>query len=361
RSTRSSSGWSGRGRQTRNPYVLDRSPGGSSSGSGVSVSANLCLAALGTETDGSIMSPSSNNGVVGIKPTVGLTSRQGVIPISHTQDTVGPHARTVADAAAVLSAIAESGIDYRDYLDAGGLRDARIGVARKFHTGYSEHTDRVFEQAVEVLKRCGADVVDEVQIPGQKAIRDNFEDTELRAERIVMEFEFKAGIEAYLDSRPFATVRCLADLIRFNEERAQEEMPYFRQELWEAAEKRGPLTDALYQRALEHNLQFARGFEAFLKDQRFDALIAPTNSPAWTIDLFDGDKFLGSSSSAAAVGGFPLVTVPAGLVSGLLPIGLTFMGPPRSEATLIKLAYAFEQAQPARRAPRFVPTTLDLP
>ncbi|MBV8718377.1 MAG: amidase [Chloroflexi bacterium] len=361
RSSRSSSGWSGRGRQTRNPYVLDRSPGGSSSGSGVSVSANLCLAALGTETDGSIMSPSSNNGVVGIKPTVGLTSRQGVIPISHTQDTVGPHARTVADAAAVLSAIAESGIDYRDYLDAGGLRDARIGVARKFHTGYSEHTDRVFEQAVEVLKRCGADVVDEVQIPGQKAIRDNFEDTELRAERIVMEFEFKAGIEAYLDSRPFATVRCLADLIRFNEERAQEEMPYFRQELWEAAEKRGSLTDALYQRALEHNLQFARGFEAFLKDQRFDALIAPTNSPAWTIDLFDGDKFLGSSSSAAAVGGFPLVTVPAGLVSGLLPIGLTFMGPPRSEATLIKLAYAFEQAQPARRAPRFVPTTLDLP
>ena len=361
RSSRSSSGWSGRGRQTRNPYVLDRSPGGSSSGSGVSVSANLCLAALGTETDGSIMSPSSNNGVVGIKPTVGLTSRQGVIPISHTQDTVGPHARTVADAAAVLSAIAESGIDYRDYLDAGGLRDARIGVARKFHTGYSEHTDRVFEQAVEVLKRCGADVVDEVQIPGQKAIRDNFEDTELRAERIVMEFEFKAGIEAYLDSRPFATVRCLADLIRFNEERAQEEMPYFRQELWEAAEKRGPLTDTLYQRALEHNLQFARGFEAFLEDQRFDALIAPTNSPAWTIDLFDGDKFLGSSSSAAAVGGFPLVTVPAGLVSGLLPIGLTFMGPPRSEATLIKLAYAFEQAQPARRAPRFVPTTLDLP
>jgi amidase len=361
RSSRSSSGWSGRGRQTRNPYVLDRSPGGSSSGSGVAVSANLCLAALGTETDGSIMSPSSNNGIVGIKPTVGLTNRQGVIPISHTQDTVGPHARSVADAAAVLSAIAESGVDYRQHLDPNGLKGARIGVARKFHTGYSEHTDRVFETALEVLKHCGAEVVDEVEIPGQKAIRDNFEDTHLRGERIVMEFEFKADIAAYLATRPDAKMRCLADLIKFNEEHADVEMPYFRQEAWEASEKRGPLTDPLYQRALEHDLQFASGFETFFKEQRFDALVAPTNAPAWTIDLFDGDKHLGSSSQAAAVGGFPLVTVPAGFVADLLPIGMTFMGPPRSEATLIKLAYAFECAHRARRAPKFVATTLGLP
>jgi amidase len=361
RSTRSSSGWSGRGRQTRNPYVLDRSPGGSSSGSGVAVSANLCMAALGTETDGSIMSPSSNNGVVGIKPTVGLTSRQGVVPISHTQDTVGPHARSVTDAATLLTAIAESGLDYTRYLDAGGLRGARIGVVRKHHTGYSEHTDRVFDAAVEMLRGCGAQVMDDVELPGEEALRENFEDTGQRAERLVMEFEFKADIAAYLAGRPDARVRCLADLICFNTEHADEEMPYFRQELFEASEARGPLTDPLYQRALEHDLSFARDFEAMFAEQRFDALVAPTNAPAWVIDLFDGDRFLGSSSQPAAVGGFPLVTLPAGFVADLLPIGLTFMGPPRSEATLIKLAYAFEQARPARRAPRFVSTTLGLP
>src|SRR5579864_8098786 len=356
RSSRSSSGWSGRGRQTRNPNVLDRSPGGSSSGSGVAVSANLCLAALGTETDGSIMSPSSNNGVVGIKPTVGLTSRTGVIPISHTQDTVGPHARTVADAAAILSAIAESEVDYREGLDPSGLKGARIGVARKFHTGYSEHTDRVFEAALDVLRGCGAELIDEVEIPGQQGIRDNFEDTDLRAERIVMEFEFKADIAAYLAARPDAKPRCLSDLIRFNQEHAAEEMPYFRQELWEASEKRGSIDDELYRRALEHDLSFARRFQAFFAEQPFDALVAPTNAPAWTIDLIDGDKHLGGSSQPAAVGGFPLVTVPAGLVCDVLPIGLTFMGPPRSEAKLIKFAFAFEQANPVRRPPAFRPT-----
>jgi amidase len=361
RSTRSSSGWSGRGRQTRNPYVLDRSPGGSSSGSGVAVSANLCMAALGTETDGSIMSPSSNNGVVGIKPTVGLTSRQGVVPISHTQDTVGPHARSVTDAATVLTAIAESGVDYTRYLDASGLRGARIGVARKHHSGYSEHTDRVFDAAVEVLRGCGAEVIDDVEIPGEEQLRENFEDTGQRAERTVMEFEFKADIAAYLAARPDAKPRCLADLVRFNTEHADQEMPYFRQELFEASEARGPLTDPLYQRALEHDLGFARGFEALFAEQRLDALVAPTNAPAWVIDLFDGDRFLGSSSQPAAVGGFPLVTLPAGFVADLLPIGLTFMGPPRSEGSLIKLAYSFEQARPARRAPRFIPTTLGLP
>jgi amidase len=361
RSTRSSSGWSGRGRQTRNPYVLDRSPGGSSSGSGVAVAANLCFAALGTETDGSIMSPSAQNCLVGIKPTVGVTSRQGVIPISHTQDTVGPHARTVADAAAVLTAITDSGLDYGDSLQREGLRGARIGVARKFHSGYSEHTDRVFEQALDVLRGCGAEVVDEVEIPGEKELRDHFEDCDQRAERLVMEFEIKAGLATYLAHRPDAAVHGLADLIRFNDEHAAEELPYFGQELFVAAETRGPLSDGLYQRALEHDLRFARGFAAMFDALGFDALVAPTNAPAWVIDLFDGDRHLGGSSTPAAVGGFPLVTVPAGFVADLLPIGLTWMGPPHSEPTLIKLAYAFEQAHPVRRPPRFVPTTLDLP
>jgi amidase len=361
RSTRSSSGWSGRGRQVRNAFVLDRSPGGSSSGSAVAVSANLCVAALGTETDGSIMSPSSANGIVGIKPTVGLTSRAGVIPISHTQDTVGPHARTVADAAAVLSAIAERGIDYRQRLDPSALRGARIGVARKFHTGYSEHTDRVFEQALDVLRQCGAEVVDEVDIPGQDELRGNFGEGEDQAERIVLEYEFKADIASYLATRPEARVRTLADLVRFNEEHADQEMPYFRQELFVQSEARGPLSDELYRSALEHNLTFARGFGDLFTQGAFDALVAPTNAPAWAIDVVNGDRRLGGSAQAAAVGGFPLVTVPAGFALDLLPIGLTFMGPPLSEATLVRLAHAFEQAHPVRRTPRFVPTALDLP
>ncbi len=360
RSSRSSSGWSGRGRQTRNAFVLDRSPGGSSSGSGVAVSANLCVAALGTETDGSIMSPSSANGIVGIKPTVGLTSRQGVIPISHTQDTVGAHARTIADAAKVLSAIADSGLDYAQFIDPAGLKGARIGVVRSVFTGYSEHTDRIFEHAVEVLRKCGAEVVDDVEIPGLTELRADF-DGDKRAERVVMEFELKADLAAYFATRPEATVRSLADLIRFNEEHASEEMPYFRQELFLDSEARGPLTDELYLKALEHDMHFARGFAAFFDQQRFDALVAPTNAPAWTIDLFDGDKHLGGSSMPAAVGGFPLITVPAGFVADLLPIGLTFMGPPMSEPTLIKLASAFEHANPVRRAPPFRPTVLDLP
>ena len=361
RSTRSSSGWSGRGRQTRNPFVLDRSPGGSSSGSAVAVSANLCLAALGTETDGSIMSPSSANGIVGIKPTVGLTSRDGVIPVSHTQDTVGPHARTVADAAAVLSAIAERSIDYSQHLDPRALIRARIGVARRFHTGYSEHTDRVFEQALDVLRRCGAEVIDEVDIPGQAELRANFGDTEYRAERIVLEYDFKTDIANYLATRPDASVRTLADLIRFNDEHADQEMPYFRQELFLASDARGPLSNELYQRALEHNRSFARGFANLFTEHSFDALVAPTNAPACAIDLLDGDHNLGGSALSAAVGGFPLVTVPAGFAVDLLPLGVTFMGPPMSEPTLIRFAHAFEQAHRVRRTPRFVTTALDLP
>jgi amidase len=327
----------------------------------VAVSANLCVAALGTETDGSIMSPSSASAIVGIKPTVGLTSRQGVIPISHTQDSVGPHARTVTDAALVLSVIAESGTDYRQFLDPQSLRGARIGVARKFHTGYSEHTDRVFEHALDVLRECGAAVVDEVEIPDHAKLRANFEETDTPPEGLVLQYEFKADIAAYLATRPAATVRTLADLIRFNVEHAAEEMPYFGQERFLSADARGALTDALYLRALEHNQAFARGFAAVFEDRKFDALVAPTNAPAWAIDLFDGDAHLGGSAQVAAVGGFPLITVPAGFVAGLLPVGLTFMGPPLSEPMLVKLAFAFEQAHPARHAPRYVATTLDLP
>lgn len=361
RSSRSSSGWSGRGRQTRNPYVLDRSPGGSSSGSGVAVAANLCAAALGTETDGSIMSPCSASSIVGIKPTVGLTSRQGVIPISHSQDTVGPHARSVADAAAVLSAIAESGLDYRQYLDPSALRGARIGVARTFHTGYSEHTDRVFEEALNILRDCGAELVDEVEIPGHADVRAELEPDDTTTEGRVLEYEFKADLAEYLATRPGAAIQSLADLIRFNEEHATDEMPYFRQERLLASEARGPLTEQIYRAAIATHLAFTHGFTTFFTDQRFDALVAPTNAPAWAIDLFDGDHHLGGSTQAAAVAGFPLLTVPAGFVADLLPLGLTFMGPALSEPTLISLAFAFEQANPVRRAPRYVPTTLHLP
>jgi amidase len=362
RSTRSSSGWSGRGRQTRNPYVLDRSPGGSSSGSGVAVSANLCAAALGTETDGSIMSPSSINGIVGIKPTVGLTSRQGVVPISHSQDTVGPHGRTVADAATVLSAIAESGTDYRQFLDPQALHGARIGVARKFHTGYSEHTDRVFDDALDVLRACGAELIDEVEIPGHAELRaGDAADDDVTIEGLILQYEFKADLAAYLAARPDSPIRSLADLIRFNADHADDEMPYFRQELLEKSAARGPLTDERYVQAVESCRAFGRGFAAMFGEHRFDALVAPTNAPACAIDLFDGERHLGSSAHAAAVAGFPLITVPAGFVADLLPIGLTFMGPALSEPALTKLAFAFEQASLVRRAPGYVPTTLDLP
>ncbi len=375
RSTRSSSGWSGRGRQTRNPYVLDRNPGGSSSGSGVAVSANLAAAALGSETDGSIMSPSSNNSVVGLKPTIGLTSRAGIIPISHSQDSAGPHGRTVADVAAVLSAIAgdadprDPGTtsapavqDYTQFLIKDGLRGARIGVARKFHTGYSEHTDGVFDAALARLRDAGAELIEDVEIPGQARLRKPFEEgDEITSEGLVLQFEFKADLEAYLVTRPDACIKNIHDLIRFNDDHAAREMPYFRQERLLASAERGPLTDALYRRAIEHNQAFAREFAAFLDEQQFDALVAPTNAPPWAIDLINGDRFLGGSSMVSAVAGFPVITVPAGYAHECLPIGLTFMGAAWSEPTLIRLAYAFEQADPVRRAPRFRPTLVNLP
>jgi amidase len=375
RSTRSSSGWSGRGRQTRNPYVLDRSPGGSSSGSGVAVAANLAVAAIGTETDGSIMSPSSQNGIVGLKPTVGLASRAGIVPISHTQDSPGPHGRSVADVAAVLSAIAggadprdpatvaaPAGQDYTTVLDRNALKGARIGVARKFHTGYSEHTDAVFEQALDCLRSAGAEVVDEVAVPGHEPLRKPFEEgDELTSEGLVLQYEFKADLAAYLATRPDACIKTVDDLIRFNDEHAAEEMPYFRQERLVSCAQKGPLTDPLYQRALEHNQNFGRDLVAFLDEQRFDVLVAPTNAPPWVVDPIDGDRHLGGSSMLCAITGFPLITVPAGYAHEHLPIGITFMGRPWAEATLLRIAHAFEQAHPVRRPPSLIVSTLDLP
>lgn len=364
RSSRSSSGWSGRGRQARNPYVLDRNPCGSSSGSASAVSANLTAVSLGTETDGSIVCPSSICGVVGIKPTVGLTSRAGVIPISHTQDTVGPHGRTVADAATVLGAL--TGVDprdpatqesedrsYRDYtqfLIANGLQGSRIGVARQFHSGYSEHTDAIFDQAVDIMRQSGAKIIENVVIPSEAALRSSGN------ELTVLLYEFKAGIKAYLDMRPDAKVHDLADLIQFNRDHADVEMPYFRQEIFELAQARGPLTDPAYLDALAANRAFADGFRQFMEENNYDALVAPTALPAWTTDVVNGDRFLGASSGPAAVSGFPLVTVPAGYAFEHLPVGITFMGPDWSEPTLIKLAYAFESVTRARRRPRFLRT-----
>jgi amidase len=366
RSTHSSSGWSGRGGQGKNPYVLDRNPCGSSSGSGQAVAANLVAAALGTETDGSIVCPSNNNGIVGIKPTVGLTSRAGVIPISHSQDTVGPMTRTVADAATVLSALvgvdprdmatsASAGKfvnDYRQFLDEGGLKGARIGVPRSMFFGYSRETDRIMEEAIAALKDLGATIIDPADIP----IADPHQADEV--EGIVLHYEFKADINAYLASLgPDAPARTLEDLIRFNEEHAAEEMPYFGQEHFLKAQEQGPLTEWAYLDALEtsHRMTREQGLDAVMDQYDLDALVAATGSPAWPIDLVNGDHFLGASSSPAAMAGYPLISVPAGFAFGL-PVGMTFMGRAFSEPTLIRLAYAFEQGTKVRRAPQFLPT-----
>ena len=372
RSTRSSSGWSGRGRQVRHPYVLDHNPCGSSSGSAAAVSANLVAAALGTETDGSIVCPGSVCGVVGIKPTVGLTSRAGVIPISHTQDTVGPFGRTVADAAAVLGALTgvdprdsatsvssgKSFSDYTQFLQADGLQGAHIGVVRKFRTGISEHVDAVFDAAVERLRAAGATTQD-VEIPNEEDIRNpaKFPDANGdSSETIVLQYDFKSDLNSYLETRPDAPTHTLSDLIQFNLDHADVEMPYFGQERFVQSQARGPLTDDLYQSALELNRSFAEGYARFMIENGFDALVAPTRGPSWPTDLINGDHGLVSSSQPAAVAGFPLITVPAGYAFDELPLGLCFMGPAWSEPTLIRLAYAFEQSGPVRKAPRFLAT-----
>jgi len=364
RSTRSSSGWSARGGQCRNPYCLDRSPCGSSSGSGAAVAANLAAVAVGTETDGSVVCPSHACGLVGVKPTLGLVSRSGIVPIAHSQDTAGPMARTVADAAALLEVLAgvdpddaataaagrPGALDLTAALDPDGLRGARIGVARKDFFGYHPGADRLAEQALQVMKDLGATVVDPADIPHV----GDYDDAELD----VLLYEFKAGLARYLrEWAPSAEVRNLADVVQFNRANRLREMPYFGQELFLQAVERGPLTDRSYRKALSRcrTLSREKGLDAVLEGLRLDAIVAPTGGPAWPVDLVNGDHFLGASSTPAAVSGYPSITVPAGQVHGL-PVGITFIGRAWSESTLIRLAYAFEQATLHRQSPRFVPT-----
>ncbi len=363
RSMKSSSGWSARGGQVKNPYALDRSPCGSSSGSGVAASANLAAVAIGTETDGSIVCPAGANGIVGIKPTVGLISRAGIIPISHTQDTAGPMARTVRDAAILLTAMTGrdprdpatatapgQAPDYAAGLDAGALKGVRIGVSRKLHFGYSPEVDRLIESAIETIKSQGAVVVDPVEIPTVDRID--------RCEQELLLYEFKADLNAYLANRgPGTPVRTLADVIAFNEREKAREMPFFGQEIFEQAEKKGPLTSSDYRTHLANCRRWAgaEGIDAVINRHKLDALVAPTGSPAWAIDLVNGDHFLGASSSAAAVAGYPNITVPAGQVLGL-PVGISFFGAAWSEATLVRLAYAFEQTTRHRRVPKLLPS-----
>jgi amidase len=361
RSTHSSSGWSGRGGQARNPYVLDRTPSGSSSGSGIAAAASYCAVAVGTETDGSVISPAAACSIVGIKPTIGLVSRSGIIPIAHSQDTAGPMARTVTDAAILLGVLA--GVDPRDamtrpkglpdytrVLDANGLKGARIGVARKKYTGYSPKTDAAYAEALRVLADRGAVLVD----PADMATVATFDEGEFD----VLLYEFKADLESYLRALPAgARIRTLDDLIAFNRAHASEEMPYFGQEIVEMAARKGPLTSPAYRKALARcqTLARAQGLDPLFAKHRLDALVAPTQGPPALIDLVNGDPSGGSSTSPAAVAGYPSITVPMGYASGL-PLGLSFVGTAWSEPTLLKLAYAYEQATKMRRAPRFLAT-----
>jgi amidase len=364
RSTHSTSGWSGRGGLSRNPYALDRNTSGSSSGSGAAIAANLAAVAVGTETDGSIVSPAQTNGIVGIKPTLGLISRSGIVPIAHSQDTAGPMARSVADAAVLLGVLAGTDPDdrvtlgsnargFRDYsasLNRDGLRGARIGVVRNRLFGSSPAADRITDAAIVDMKKAGAVIVDPANIPtlGQ------FDDTELD----VLLYEFKADLDRYLRALgPASPVHTLKDVIAFNEAHADDEMPFFGQELMTSAQKKGPLTDAKYRAALakNHRLSRAMGIDAVMTAHRLDALVAPTGGPAWMTDLVNGDSGTAAApapSTVTAVAGYPHITVPAGFFRGL-PVGVSFFGRAWSEPTLIRLAYAYEQATKHRRPPAF--------
>lgn len=365
RSSRSSSGWSSRGRQTRNPYALDRSPCGSSSGSGAAVAANLCAVAIGTETNGSIVCPSSANGIVGIKPTVGLWSRSGIIPISATQDTAGPMARTVADAAALLGPLTgtdprdertreSEGMRYSDYtqfLDMNGLQGKRIGVLRSTF-GFHEQVDEIMSKALAVMQQAGATLVDPIEIITMQEFGGSGYQ--------VMLYEFKDGLNKYLATAN-GKVKSLEELIAFNEEHRDEIMPYFQQERLEAAAEKGGLDSQEYQQALKKMLTLSReqGIDAVMAAHKLDAIVAPTGGPAWCIDLINGDHFGGGSSSMAARAGYPNITVPAGYVHGL-PVGISMFAGAYQEPRLIAMAYAFEQASKVRQAPA-MPATLNLP
>ncbi len=362
RSERSSSGWSGRGGQARNPYVLDRNPCGSSSGSGIAASANLCVAAVGTETNGSVVCPSSANGIVGVKPTVGLASRAGIIPISHNQDTAGPMTRTVTDAAILLGAMAgtdprdaattTAGMkrhdDYTRFLDVGALRGARIGVARNYFD-FHEKVDGLMEAALDAMRSAGAVIVDELELDLSETRDKSYE---------VLLYEFKHGLNAYLaDPSHGARHATLAELIAFNEENRDRELAFFEQEIFLLAEAKGGLESPEYLEALEICRRVTRteGIDALVAEHALDAIVAPTGGPAWPTDLVNGDHFGGGSSSPAAISGYPNVTVPAGQVFGL-PVGISMFGPAFSEPRLLGIAYAFEQATGHRSPPTFVPS-----
>jgi amidase len=372
RSSHSTSGWSGRGGLTRNPYALDRNPCGSSSGTGAAVSANLCVAGVGTETDGSVVCPSSANGLVGLKPTVGLVSRSGIVPISHSQDTAGPMARTVRDVAILLTAMAGTDAedsatvdaqgkdtpaknsggklypDYTKFLDPAGLKGARLGVVRKYF-GFNDAVDQLMNSLLGEMKRAGAEIVDPADIP----TIGKFDESELT----VFYYELKADLAAYLARRGSSSVKSLKDVIEFNELNRGREMPYFGQDIFLKSEQKGPLSSKEYldALALNHRLSRAEGIDFVMDKFKLDALVAPTAGPAWLTDLINGDHAAGGSSSAAAVAGYPNINVTAGYLWGL-PVGISFFGRAWSEPTLLRIAYGFEQLTKARQKPRFLPT-----
>ena len=366
RSSHSTSGWSGRGGLTRNPYALDRNPCGSSSGTGAAVSANLCVAGVGTETDGSVVCPASANGLAGLKPTVGLVSRNGIVPISHSQDTAGPMARTVRDVAILLGAMAGAdpqdsatadsrgklSPDYTKFLDSAGLKGARLGIVRKY-CGFNDAVDQLMDTLIGEMKRAGAEIVDPADIP----TIGKFDESELT----VFYYELKADLAAYLARRGSSlvksSVKSLKDVIEFNERNRDREMPYFGQDIFLKSEQKGPLSSKEYVDALALNQKLSRseGIDFIMDKFKLDALVAPTAGPAWLTDLINGDHAAGGSSSAAAVAGYPNINVTAGYLWGL-PVGISFFGRAWSEPTLLKIAYSFEQLTKARQKPHFLPT-----